>query len=61
VRGGRVFVVDANAYFTRPGPRTIDSLEFLAQMIHPDRFGAVGPAAPVRRWTASIPEGEAST
>ncbi len=36
VRSGRVYVVDGNAYFSRPGPRLIDSLEILAHTLHPD-------------------------
>jgi len=28
---GRVVVLDGSAYFNRPGPRLIDSLELLAQ------------------------------
>jgi iron complex transport system substrate-binding protein len=35
VRGGRVFVTDGSAYFSRPGPRLVDSLELLAHLIHP--------------------------
>ena len=35
VRNGRVFVVDGNAYFSRPGPRLVDSLEILAHILHP--------------------------
>lgn len=35
VREGRVFAVDGNAYFNRPGPRLIDSLELLAEILHP--------------------------
>lgn len=31
-----VFVADGNQYFSRPGPRIIDSLEMLAVMIHPE-------------------------
>ncbi len=38
VRKGRVYVVDGNAYFNRPGPRIVDSLEILAEILHPDRF-----------------------
>jgi iron complex transport system substrate-binding protein len=34
----RVVAVDANAYFSRPGPRLIDGLELLAHIIHPDRI-----------------------
>lgn len=40
VRLGRVYAVDGNAYFNRPGPRIVDSLELLAGLIHPDLFGA---------------------
>ncbi|MBZ5554692.1 MAG: cobalamin-binding protein [Acidobacteriia bacterium] len=31
----RVFIADGNQYFSRPGPRIVDSLEMLAVMIHP--------------------------
>jgi iron complex transport system substrate-binding protein len=32
----KIVAVDANAYFSRPGPRLIDALELLAYIIHPD-------------------------
>lgn len=35
VRAGRVHIVDGSAYFSRPGPRLVDSLEILAELIHP--------------------------
>jgi iron complex transport system substrate-binding protein len=38
VRTGRVYVADGNAYFNRPGPRIIESLEILAACLHPDAF-----------------------
>jgi len=38
VRNGRVFAVDGSSYFNRPGPRLVDGLEILAQIIHPDLF-----------------------
>jgi iron complex transport system substrate-binding protein len=38
VKRHRVFVTDGNQYFNRPGPRLVESLEILAEMIHPDRF-----------------------
>jgi iron complex transport system substrate-binding protein len=38
VRGGQVFLVDANHYFSRPGPRLVDSLEILAEILHPQVF-----------------------
>ena len=36
VRNGQVFVVDANAYFARPGPRLVDGIELLAHLLHPE-------------------------
>ncbi len=39
VRTERVYAVDGNAYFNRSGPRIIDSLEILAELIHPTVFG----------------------
>lgn len=36
---GRVFAVDANAYFARPGPRVVEGVELLAHLLHPERFG----------------------
>jgi len=38
VRDGRVFVADGNAYFNRPGPRIVESLEILAGAVHPAAF-----------------------
>ena len=38
VRNGRVYVTDGNAFFNRPGPRLKESLEMMAEMIHPDHF-----------------------
>lgn len=38
VRSGRVFACDGSAYFNRPGPRLVESLEILAEMLHPKRF-----------------------
>jgi iron complex transport system substrate-binding protein len=35
----RIVAVNASAYFSRPGPRLIDGLELLAQILHPERFG----------------------
>lgn len=37
-RAGRVHFVDGAAYFSRPGPRLVDSLEILARLIHPELF-----------------------
>lgn len=35
VRSGRVYVSDGSQYFSRPGPRLVDSLEILAHALHP--------------------------
>jgi iron complex transport system substrate-binding protein len=35
---GQVYAVDGNSYFNRPGPRIIDSLEILAQIVYPEFF-----------------------
>jgi iron complex transport system substrate-binding protein len=36
----RVVIADAAAWFSRPGPRLIDGLEWLAHVLHPDRMDA---------------------
>ena len=38
-RNVRVHFVDGAAYFSRPGPRLVDSLELLARLLHPECFG----------------------
>ena len=38
VETNRVFVADGNQYFNRPGPRVVESLEILAEVIHPNVF-----------------------
>jgi iron complex transport system substrate-binding protein len=34
----RVYVTDGNAFFNRPGPRLVESLEIMAACVHPARF-----------------------
>ena len=46
---GEIYLVDASAYFARPGPRIVDSLEILAGILHPeefDEFTSGGPDDP---------------
>ena len=38
VQNNRVYIADGNAYFNRPGPRLVDSMEMLAEMLHPQHF-----------------------
>ena len=40
---GRVYAVDANSYFARPGPRVVEGTELLAHLIHPNIFDWEGP------------------
>ncbi len=40
VKTGRVYLADASAYFNRPGPRLVESLEAFAEMIQPELFPA---------------------
>ena len=35
---GNVYLVDANSYFSRPGPRVVEGIEIIAKTIHPDLF-----------------------
>ena len=44
----RVYAVDANAYFARPGPRLAEGVELLAHLFHPDRVEWRHPHVP---WT----------
>jgi len=34
----RIVIADAAAWFSRPGPRLVDGLEWLAHVLHPDRM-----------------------
>jgi iron complex transport system substrate-binding protein len=36
IRNNQVFATDGSAYFARPGPRIVESLEILAHIIHPE-------------------------
>lgn len=43
-RSGAIYLANASAYFARPGPRVVDSLEILAGIIHPKEFPEFGPS-----------------
>ncbi|HEV3344727.1 MAG TPA: cobalamin-binding protein, partial [Pirellulales bacterium] len=47
-RSGRIYWADGSAYFNRPGPRLVDSLEILAHALHPTIHPP--PGVPARRW-----------
>ena len=36
VQSGRVYLADGNQYFNRPGPRVVETLEILVEMLHPE-------------------------
>ena len=44
VRQQRVYVIDANAYTSRSGPRLVCGLEIMAEMLHPTVFTGMIPA-----------------
>jgi len=39
----RAYFVDANSYFSRSGPRLVEGLELLAEILHPDYFTNMAP------------------
>ncbi len=36
VKNGNIYAVNANAYFSKPGPRTVIGLEIMAKILHPE-------------------------
>jgi iron complex transport system substrate-binding protein len=38
VKNKRLYLADGNQYFNRPGPRIVDSIEILAEIIYPKQF-----------------------
>jgi len=38
VKNDRLYIADGNQYFNRPGPRIVDSIEILAEVIYPKQF-----------------------
>ena len=49
VQENRVYAVDANSYFARPGPRVVDGTELLAHLLHPGLVDWHGPADAYRQ------------
>ena len=37
-QSGRIFATDGSSYFSRPGPRIVESLEILAHLVQPELF-----------------------
>lgn len=44
VQNNQVFIVDGNAYLNRSGPRIVDSVEILAEILHPEECAGLAPA-----------------
>jgi len=42
VKSGEVYLID-HSYFSRPGPRTVEGVELLAELTHPDIFAGLAP------------------
>lgn len=38
VKNNQLYIADGNQYFNRPGPRIVDSIEILAEIIRPKQF-----------------------
>jgi iron complex transport system substrate-binding protein len=55
VRDGQVFVVDGSAYFSRPGPRLVGSLEILAHALHPGVHPLPAGCPAARKLTTAEP------
>ena len=43
VRNDRVFIIDADSYTSRLGPRLVTGLEIMAEIIHPELFSEMIP------------------
>lgn len=51
-RKGRLYAADGSAYFSRPGPRLVDSLEILAHALHPSIHPLPAGMPEAARWNA---------
>jgi iron complex transport system substrate-binding protein len=54
VRGGGFFAVDGHGLFARPGPRVIEGVAVLAELLEPELFADSGP---VEAWRPLAPVG----
>jgi iron complex transport system substrate-binding protein len=51
VRAGQVYAVNGSAYFNRSGPRLVDGVEILAEILHPYCCRSLAPSNSYRRIT----------
>ena len=42
-RSAHVYAVNGSSYFNRPGPRIVEGLEILAEIMHPELFPRTMP------------------
>jgi iron complex transport system substrate-binding protein len=54
VQNNQVYAVKGSAYFSRPGPRIVDSLELLAGIVHPDLAAELAPESMGSAWVARV-------
>lgn len=52
VRNGQIFLADGNQFMNRPGPRVVESLQILAEILHP---GAFTPTMEHLGWERMLP------
>jgi iron complex transport system substrate-binding protein len=50
VRNGRVYIADGNLYFNRSGPTVFETVDILAELLHPGVFAPHHQATAWRRW-----------
>jgi iron complex transport system substrate-binding protein len=50
VRAGRVYAADGNIYFNRSGPSLFETIDILAELLHPDRFPPLHEGIAWKRW-----------
>ena len=60
VQKGQVYVVDASSYFSRSGPRLVDGLEIMAEILHPELFSGVVPEGGAARLYGEVFSPQAS-
>lgn len=54
VRYPRIYLVDAASYFSRPGPRLIDGIELVADLLHSNRSHPLDPMKAIRLDAATL-------
>jgi len=49
VQNHQVFAVNGTAYFNRPGPRIVEGIEILTEILHPELVSGIAPANSYKR------------